>query len=471
MIPLHEKHKTYAFAGAAFGSKQNRRTDTMKIWEILDLPKTNSIPQIRKAFVDNFCSVKVQYYSEEGFLVMREAYLKALRYARTGLIEVDDIDPNDRSMCLTAEVNGYLNEILKIRRSVLRESEDELPKEIISRLDDIVYFMTSMMALHDDFYGRIDVKNWRDLLQSEFLCIPRVVRFLRLPILRACCANPLLPQNVWVYLNLVFHWTDSSQAIPKEFAHEKRTLQTELDPRWNLNFGLFKQERVTTPEGKPDRILPMWDHARSMSISPPDTTDYELYAIYRMNARNAIVDGDEAEAERNFVKAAEIFDKDPDLYIIYFEYLNTIKNEGKLNAIKDLHLVILNRLLEFFPGHFMFLLSKAEINSVRRHPSASIAEYKELAEQFPDSLMVIYQLSEVYRKAGQSAAAKKCIRQIEKMYPTVQERLKTGRGFSVDPIAVNEQLRLNEQAMNLIEKQKKSDKESDAVVRKKSRAG
>ena len=444
----------------------------MKIWEILDLPKTNSVTQIRKAFIDSFCSVKVQYFSEEGFLVMRDAYLKAVRYARTGMLDSDEIDPADRSLCLTAEVNGYLREIMQIRKLPLPENADTvLPDEVAGRFDDIVHFFVSMMALHDDFYGRIEIKSWRELLQSNILCVPGIVHFLRLPILRACAANPLLPQNVWVYMDLVFQWTDRSYSLPKEFAHEKRVLSIELDPRWNLSFGLFKQDRVTNSDGKPGIILPMWDHARAQTFSPPDTTDYELYATYRMNARNAIIDGNEQEAERNFVKAADIYDRDPDLYVIYFEYLNAIKDEGKLKAIKDLHLMILNRLLDFFPDHFMFLLSRAEINSVRQHPDVSIAEYKRLMERYPDSLMVIYQLADVYRRAGQAAASKKCIRQIEKMYPSVQERLKTGRGSSVDPIAVNEQLRLNDKVMEMIEKKSTADKETEPALRKKSKVG
>lgn len=444
----------------------------MKIWEILDLPKTNSVPQIRKAFVDNFCSVRVQFFSEEGFLIMREAYLKAIRYARTGLVESDEIDPNDKSLCLTAEVNGYLREIIAIRQSMAgADSNQILPKEVVARFNDIVHFLVSMMALHEDFYGRIDIKNWRDLLQTDLLCVQPIVHYLRLPILRACAANPLLPQNIWVYLDLVFGWTDQSYTIPKEFAHAKRILAIELDPRWNLSFGLFKQDRILTSDGKPDIILPMWDHARSQSVAPPDTTDYELYAIYRMNARNAIIEGNEQEAERNFVKAAEIFDRDPDLYVIYFEYLNAIKDEGKLKAIKDLHLMILNRLLDFFPDHFMFLLSRAEINSVRQHPDISINEYKKLIQRFPDSLMVLYQLADVYRRSGQMAAAKKCIRQIEKTYPSVQERLKTGHGFSVDPVAVNEQIRLNDKVMEMINKKANDEKEREGILRRKTRAG
>lgn len=444
----------------------------MKIWEILDLPKTNSIPQIRKAFVDNFCSVRVQYFSEKGFLVMREAYLKAIRYARTGMLESDEIDPSDPSLCLTAEVSGYLKEILALRTAAPPDGSNAvIPKEVIARYDEVIRFFVSMMALHEDFYGRIDIKNWRDLLQSDLLCVQRIIHFLRLPILRACAANPLLPQNVWVYLDLVFHWTDTSYSLPKDFSREKQILKVELDPRWNFSFGLFKQERVMTEDGRPDVILPMWDHARATSFAPPDTTNYELYATYRINARNAIIEGDEQEAERNFVKAADIFDRDPDLYVIYFEYLNAIKDAGKLKAIKDLHLVILNRLLEFFPNHFMFLLSRAEINSVRQHPSIAIAEHKKLARQFPDSLMVLYQLSEVYRRAGQASASKKCIRQIEKMYPSVQQRLKTGHGSSSDPVTVNEQLRLNEEVIKMLEERKAETKDPLLTSRKKSRAG
>lgn len=442
----------------------------MKIWEILELPKTNSIPLIRKAFVNNVCAVKVDYFSEEGFLIMRDAYMKALYYARTGIIEDDEINIDNPSTCLTAEINGYLSQIMKMRKAILPGERDTvIPAEVEAKYDDIIRFYVSMMALHDDFYSRIEIDNWTSLFQTDILCNEKIINYLRLPVFASCSANPLLPHNVWLYLDLVFHWSDKSYSMPDTYKKEKAMLAIELDPKWDLGFSMFRiseNKDYQSNGGNRASILPMWDHI-SVHTKKVKTIDYELYATYRRNARNAIIERNESEAERNFVKASGIFDKDPDLFVIYFEYLRGIKDDGKLQAIKDLHLMILNRLLEFFPDHFMFLLCRAEINAVRQHPSLVIVEYKKLMQQFPESLMVLLQLSDVYHRAGQESAARKCIKNIEKMYPSVQARLLNGRCRSKDPVAIHEQHRLNEQVMKTLEKRRNYEKENTTNARKK----
>ncbi len=448
----------------------------MKAWEILDLPRTDDIALIRNAFVDNFCAVDAEHFSEEGFLIMREAYIRAVNYARTGDPTILDIDLNDTDLSLTQEVAAFLLPIFEMRSdSVSGRRNVVIPEDVSSRIEDIVRLYATIMALSDDFYGKIEMSNWTKLFQSDLLCNPVIVNYLRLPLLKSFAANPLIPHSVWVYLDLVFHWKDNSYSIPSGYEAEKQILAIETDPRWELNFSLFHKVRKAdaSSESRNAPIPPMWDRTRVQVFSPAveEDIDYELYATYRRDARNYIIEGNEEEAERAFVRAAEIYDKDPDLFVIYFEYLKGIKDEGKLKAIKDLHLMILNRLLEFFPGHFAFLLSRVELNAVSQEPSVVINEYKKLMQSFPDNLLVVYKLAEIYRRLGKDAEAKKYIKLIEKNYMNTQLKLKSDRELFKDPVACDEHYKMNERVMQELRKNREPEKPGIGVFKKKDRAG
>lgn len=449
----------------------------MKVWDILDLPRTDDISLIRKAFVDNFCAVNVEHFSKEGFLFMREAYIRAVRFVRTGDGEDLEMDVNDSAICMTEEIEAFLLPILSMRIDALPDQHNAvIPADVINRMEEVVRLYASIMALSDDFYGKIQLGSWTKLFQADILCNPVIVNYLRLPLLRSLAANPLLPHSVWVYLDLVFHWRDISYSIPSGLEEEKQILAIETDPRWELGFSLFrKTPRADSGSFESTRppIRPMWDHTLTQVFTPPsyDDIDFELYATYRRNARNSIIEGNEAEAERNFIQAADIFDKDPDLFVIYFEYLKGIKDEGKLKAITDLHLMILNCLLEFFPDNFMFLLSRVELNAVRQEPAVVISEYRKLMQSFPDSLLVVYKLSDTYHRLGKESDARKCIKFIEKNYMTIQTRLKSGREFSRDPAARDEHYRMNEQVVQLLKKNRNHEKAGAGSSKKRDRAG
>jgi hypothetical protein len=449
----------------------------MKVWDILELPRTDDISVIRQAFVDNFCAINVEYFSKEGFLFMREAYIRAVNFARTGDGEGLEMDLDDSSICMTEEIEAFILPILSMRIDALPDQHNAvIPADVINRMDDIVHLYASIMALSDDFYGKIELSSWTKLFQTDILCNPVIVNYLRLPLLKSLAANPLLPHSVWVYLDLVFHWRDVSYSIPSGLEQEKRILAIETDPRWELGFSLFRKtprvdsgssERLSPP------IRPMWDHTLTQVFTPVtyEDVDFELYATYRRNARNSIIEGNEAEAERNFIHAADIFDKDPDLFVIYFEYLKGIKDEGKLKAITDLHLMILNRLLDFFPDTFMFLLSRVELNAISQDPSVVISEYRKLMQSFPDNLLVVYKLADTYQRLGKESDSKKCIKFIEKNYMAIQTRLKSGREVSRNPAARDEHYRMNEQVMQLLKKSREQEKAGAGSSKKRDRAG
>lgn len=422
----------------------------MNIWDILSIKQTHRNELIREAFVQAFCSVKHEYFSKEGFLVLFESYHRAIMIANN--IENDpELSESESEYVIDSTTQAYLNQFFAIRDDVYAQSSaTSVPKDIILRVDDIITFIAGMMALHHDFYSRIDIANWKKLLRTDLLCYPRIVNYLRLPVLACISTNPILPHEIFVFLDLVFHWTDSSYSIPQSMLLEKQVVSIETDPRWRVDFSAFE-----APMGRANAPRPYSSHMpnvfrASQNNDPDHIIDFEKYAMHRHNARIAIINGDEIRAEAEFMLAYQIYDQDPDIFVIYFEYLNAIKDSAQKAFLCDIHLLILDRLLTFYPRNFSFRLARIEMQSLSISVNDSVKSYKSLLSEYPDSLIILYHIAKIYERNNQESVARKYIRQIEKSYAATQIKLKSGRGFSTENAIVSEHIRLNDEVYRLI---------------------
>lgn len=440
----------------------------MNIWDVLHISKNNNVTQIRNAYVDVLCATRVEDFTVEGFLTMREAYSKALLFARTGDYEDYEIPEDVASLRVSKGNIAYIEPILGIREMTIADApKPGVAPEVASRLTDIIRLYTSMMALHDDFYSRIELDCWKELMQTDLLINMKIIHFMRMPVLTSCVANPLLPQAVWVFLDHLFHWSDQLFSIPKEYEAEKKLLAIETDPKWDVSFARFRLTKsLATRDQKDDLPLakPTWEHKRTKK--PTSTNiDFEQYATYRRNMRNAIIEGNGEAAEKWFIMAADLFDGDPDLFVIGYEFMKNYRSEGQPTN-KELFQGIVERLLDFYPEHIVFLISRADCIADQKQYPQAITEYKKLAARFPDSLLILYALSEAYQMSGQDGEAKKTIKTIEKNYPAVQALLKTGRSHSLDATSVKEQYLLNEQVMKNLERDKIKGKTGSGLRKK-----
>lgn len=407
----------------------------MTMWEVLKIEKTEDVPAIRAAYVRVLCEKTPEEFSVTDFLAAHEAYQRALIYARSGC-DPDYEIPEDRdSLRITRGVVAYMQPIVRLRELSLPDAAKGMtPREVVSRLDDIVCFYTSMMALQDDFYSRIEVDNWKALLLNDLVRDPVIAKYLRLPLLASVAAEPLMPQNVWFYLDMVFRWSDPNFNIPKDYAEEQKILRIETDPKWSLNFSRFRlikklPERPKDKEREPEPQI--WEYKRTKKTSAFNT-DFEMYAAYRRFARDAIIARNPPEAEKWFIKAANVFDGDADLFVIYYDFLKELRDRGEYKMTREMHLGIIERLLDFFPEHLGFLLSRADFYADLEQYDRAIEEYRKLEIQFPDSLKVLYDMAQTYRKSGRESEASHTMKLIEKRYKSVQERLKSGRSHSLD---------------------------------------
>lgn len=423
----------------------------MIIWDILNVKQTHRNELIRDAFVRAFCSVKHEYFTREGFLILFEAYHRAIMIANNIEKDAELSESQDSAFIIDPTTQAYLDQVFAIRNSVYSQAPtSSVSKEILLRVDDIVAFLAGMMALHHDFYSRINITNWKTLLQTDLLCYPKIVSFLRLPVLSCIATNPVMPQDIFIFLDLVFHWTESSYSIPQSMATEKQIVSIETDPRWRVDFSAFEAPKIRTRAPRPYASHMPNVFRAAPNIDSEQVIDFERYASHRHNARMAIINGDEVRAEEEFMLAYQIYDHDPDIFVIYFEYLNSIKDHNKKTFMCDIHLLILDRLLTFYPNNFSFRLARIEMQSLSQSIDESVKSYKSLLSEYPDSLIILYHIAKIYERHNQESNARKYFRQIEKSYASTQAKLKSGRGFSTDSAVVSEHIRLNDEVNQLI---------------------
>lgn len=431
----------------------------MTIWEVLKIARTESVPAIRTAYVRVLCETKPEEFSVPDFLAAHEAYQRALIYARSGADPDFEIPEDRNSLRITRGVIAYMEPIVRLRElSAPDAAKGNTPPEVAARLDDIVCFYTSVMALHDDFYSRIEMDNWQELLHNNLLSNNVIVRYLRLPLLASCAAEPLLPQSVWLYLDMIFQWSNPNIGVPKDYADEMKILKVETDPKWDLSFARFRLIKKLPERPKEKDVVagPLkWEYKRAKRPSSLNT-DFEMYAAYRRFARDAIIAGNMAEAEKWFVRSANVFDGDSDLFVIYYDFLRGLRERGEYRMTQAMHLGIIERLLDFFPEHLGFLISRADYYSDIKDFDRAIEEYRKLENQFPDSLMVLYAMAKACRANGQEAEASRIHKLIEKRYKSVQERLKSGRSHSLDAASMQSIMHQNEEVMRLVSDKGKS---------------
>ncbi len=425
----------------------------MTMWDVLKIKRTEDVPTIRAAYVRVLCEKRPEEFSVPDFLASHEAYQRALMYARSGSDPEFELPEDKNSLRITRGVIAYMEPIVRLRELALPDAAKGMtPPAVVSRMDDIVCFYTSMMALHDDFYSRIEQENWKELLQSDLLRDPVIVKYLRLPLLASVAAEPLLPQNVWFYLDMVFRWSDPNSGMPKDYAEEQKILRVETDPRWSLNFSRFrliKKLPERTKEKDRDARLLRWEYKRAKRTSSFNT-DFEMYAAYRRFARDAIIARNVDEAEKWFIRAADVFDGDADLFVIYYDFLKDLRDCGKYRMTREMHLGIIERLLDFFPEHLGFLVSRADYYSDLKQYDKAIEEYRKLEIQFPDSLKVLYAMAQTFRADGQDSEASRTLKLIEKRYKSVQERLKSGRSHSLDAASMKAIMIENETVFRIV---------------------
>lgn len=156
----------------------------MSYWDLLGLPEGSDISKIKKAYAKRLKKCHPED-DAEGYQELREAYNKAIKYAKKNLM---------------VEANTGSDSNPNIKDPKLKEESK---------------FFNRLKEVYNDFSLRTNEKIWRDLLDFSFLWNVGNRNIFEREVLVFLSSHKYLPRNIWRILDCYFDWTSNEIELYK----------------------------------------------------------------------------------------------------------------------------------------------------------------------------------------------------------------------------------------------------------------
>ncbi len=273
----------------------------MNDWERLGINHTLDASVIKKAYAKQ---LKLNHPEDDpqGYQELREAYDRLLKYVKNyDLYQNAEILKNEDKE--ESNLEHRLHQTLTSDQS-MTDSEDD--GDSASSYDNshashdneadhiISEFFDKVHQLYHNFFQRLEVKNWEEVLNSVIIWNLDSMKIVNRRMLEFLSVNYLLPRNVYKYLNRYFEWNTQEEYI-------RNTYSKAFADYLFLQIG---NERVL----------------RYCCFDSRLNVNYEEYVYYRESAFMALSNYDFKNAEMYLNKAAALYSGDPDLYCLRGEF-------------------------------------------------------------------------------------------------------------------------------------------------------
>lgn len=424
----------------------------ISIWKIIGIEATSDISAIRKAYA---AKVKLCRPDEdpEGFGKLREAYESALNIAKqrtltdsssSRLSEIEfDGSANNEDSKATSFSNLKRTDVVK---DVVHPPEESAVEFFTSSTESIYDIFGKMEELYHDFFKRIEIKNWEDILKSDYYLDIQIKTSNRPAMLHFFAEHPVLPKAVWVLMDQEFGWTDNMSGMPAASLADYAVLKEELDPRWDLDFTWFQMYEPS--QDTKDVNLSVWTSAR-LKVEKEYRAAFPEYAKLRRDLRSAMYAGKYSLLKDIYYSAVLLFPDDPDIHRIYFEYYKRngdIETPGLLYRFPE---DVIRKLRELCPDNPEYEAASADLLLRRGDYYKAADAYSKLVVRLPDHLDIAYHYGLVLKYLGDDKMSRQVINGIRNHYQDTQSKLKKGESYLKDRVAIHYQMARNDLVMQL----------------------
>lgn len=356
----------------------------MEPWRILNIEPTEDVSIIKKAYAKK---LRLHHPEDDpqGYQKLREAYDTALLYAKR-IAENKSRQPNNTEASYN---NVYEEQPAPPIIGNLYERETEYgdnthlhhridlseaqPQNLPSIEEQNAEFMLQVETLYNNFFSRIDINNWKTLLDNDVMWVIDNQRTIGKLMLDFLSSHHYLPQDIWILLDNNFHWCSRDNTVHHYYNDRFMAyIRKQIEQSKPLSYSFFK---------------------------PLEGVNYEKYLEYRENAQNSFLEDDLSAADNYLEHAKEIYQDDPDL----------LRLEGEINMrIGDIDnaVFIFNRLLDINPADTDAISYRAVAYYESYLIRESLEDFNRAYSKIHDKNEIPLLLAKVYIKLGDMEKSK-----------------------------------------------------------------
>lgn len=198
----------------------------MNWWEILEISRDSDLKVIKRAYA-KLLKIHNPEDDAEGYQRLREAYDKAIKYAKNNKEEkVQDnlsYDVNDKANSI--EVDNFKSKV-DIDGEIIERNEKNI-NNIYEKSNnenhvqnEIEEFLTKVNEIYEDDSLRKDIKVWEELFSKDVVWNVYSSSIIEDYMFEFLINHKDLPLNIWYILDYHFHWTKKERDIYKNYGEE-----------------------------------------------------------------------------------------------------------------------------------------------------------------------------------------------------------------------------------------------------------
>lgn len=325
----------------------------MNPWEILKIKPTVDVKTIKRAYATQLKIYHPEYNPEE-FMSIRAAYEKALEEAKY----LQNVETEEK--CIEEIEFNKDNNISD--NTNLNYKVDENINNIIIEGNILEDFIVKVTKLYENFFSRINPKNWDKLLSNEAYEEIENNEVISLNLLNFLGDNNNLPQSVWKVIDKRFLWSERRDLCEIFTEDYINYIRCQINRSSELRYDFF------VDDGK---------------------TNYDEFISFRSEVYRLLIDNELEAIEKNIQEANKIFDKDPDLIRLEGQYYI---RKGQLDSAIE----AFSRLIEANPLEIDGYINRAMLLERKGNYKGAYYDYQKTLEIDKLEVRALSGLAECY---------------------------------------------------------------------------